>query len=293
MPGLNDRYATGSASEQGLVRVDAKRWPVLCSLGIFVACIVASWAWFNLSKTTLDLTSLGSSEAIWLSNKAEVSGYTYQAESLSRSVLDELWTTNVLNGLFQNLSNETSIRVYFASWKSSKVRKLASLFHTPDWCWSGAGWKFSDQGQPSQVQLQIRSQTLPFECRIFQSPDRKRLELVVWSALVRGKIVPEAANLTTQANLKQGFAERISDTAWRTFFLRVAKANARFSTDILIERAGVSRFGIAQQVVRLSTAVTGTWTDSLALLEAFLTEWIEICPGETPSSEVQNSQPGY
>ena len=117
------------------------------------------------------------------------------------------------------------ITIFLATWSAESKKPLLMLGHTPDICWTGAGWKPIDLSQPREVLIDLpttegriqkseigdqnrhpssdlgplpsalrppSSRPLPFSCRAFEAPDRNKRELAVWCMLIDGQPLAEA-----------------------------------------------------------------------------------------------------
>jgi hypothetical protein len=184
----------------------------LILLALFASAITAAWAWFNTAPQS-------DANLIWIQTSTNIPGYSFTPEPLSKAALEILGTPEYINGTFTPLDagNDSSdqdqvIRIFAATWSASSKQGMTVVQHTPDVCWVGVGWTPIDAGQPKQVELEIPIATaennrdsdlpgtvkIPFECRVFRSPDGRSQELVIWCTLVSGRVLPEQSRFEPQ-----------------------------------------------------------------------------------------------
>lgn len=157
------------------------------------------------------------------------------------------------------------ITIFLATWSAESKKPLLMLGHTPDICWTGAGWKPIDLGQPSQVLIELpipegrrqrsevgdqsrslpsvlrppSSRPVPFSFRAFEAPDRNRRELAVWCMLVGGQplgsTAPENGQNTSHSlrAIRRNMATQFWDATKNRLPVRGAKQFARYSAPIL------------------------------------------------------------
>ena len=162
--------------------------PVILSGTLFVVCILFAYCWFNTDIGRSVLPSFGPSVSpprIFLTARTNLAGYTFVSEPVSDSVKETLGTTNIVSGNFYKIAadgNQTTrvgdanlvltsdirpppsvlrplasdrITVFLATWSPESKKPLLMLGHTPDICWTGAGWKPVELGQPRQVLIDL------------------------------------------------------------------------------------------------------------------------------------------
>ena len=241
------------------------------------------------------------SPGIWLTARTNLPGYTFVSEPVSDAVKETLGTTNILSGTFyrtedgdrkSEIRNQTTrvgdanlvltsdirpphsvlrplasdrITVFLATWSAESKKPLLMLGHTPDICWTGAGWKPIDLGQPRQVLIDLpttegrsqrsepasdvrhlssgtdlrppSSRPLPFSCRAFESPDRTTRELAVWCTLIDGQpltdsIPSERASVqvvTSDAHVRMTILDRLLRATRQRLPVRGEKQFVRYS----------------------------------------------------------------
>lgn len=173
-------------------------WTVPVILAVFLAAVSGTWAWFHVGP--VPETSLN---RLWLTARTNLSGCGWLPEQISADAAQILEADRLVNGrlILTNQATEAVYSVFTADWVATESKPLNVARHTPDVCWVGAGWRPINLGAPQQVFVRVASpaaprseetlQSLPFECRTFQSPNSARVELVIWCALLNGAPVAE------------------------------------------------------------------------------------------------------
>ncbi|MHC1767846.1 MAG: hypothetical protein AB9869_26835 [Verrucomicrobiia bacterium] len=262
----------------------------LIFFALFAAAVSGAWAWFNTAPPPDD-------PGIWLEVRTNLAGHTFTPEPLTKTAMDILATDDLVNGTFTPVAATEPgsdpatqvVRVFRANWSAKSGQGMTVVQHTPDVCWVGAGWKPIDLGQPKQVEIEIpvtpdsaapnefpKSVRLPFECRVFRSPDGQAQELVLWCTLVSGRVLPEQSRFDPGQPLGHELTERE----------RQAAAGRRLSAGYFSE-ALKNRLPTRgnKQFVRLSARVDHAWRDPLLSLQAFTPRWLgdTVLPDSGPS----------
>ena len=251
----------------------------LILLGLFAAAIVSAWAWFNAAPPP-------DAAGIRLEARTNIAGHTFIPEPLGRGALELLSTPDVVNGFFAASNSAKSdgkepqpVRVFAAEWTAAHAQGMTVVQHTPDICWVGAGWKPIDIGQPKQVEIEVpvvqppgssasapKTVKLPFECRVFLSPDGHSRELVLWCTLVSGRVLPEQSRFDPGKEQSDDLTERERQLA------AGRRLTAGYFAEALKHRL---RARGTKQFARLSAPVDGAWTEPLSELQTFASEWLE------------------
>ena len=110
---------------------------------------------------------------------------------------------------------------------------------------------------------------LPFECRVFRSPQGNAKELVVWCTLLGGQILSEQRQFRMGSDeLTQNYADD------RSRGLAVARrATARHLWQAIIKRLPT---GKTKQFVRISLPLDNNWSNTVTQIQAFAVNWINI-----------------
>jgi hypothetical protein len=233
---------------------ERKPWAVLVFFLVFISCIVGSWAWFNLGQPTRET-------GYRLEARNNVPNYAFKPEPIGEATIEILGTTNLVNGVFTNLSKEV-VGVFLANWHAGDGQRLAVTQHTPDLCWVGVGWTPENLGQPENIMLSFEGRDVPFECRAFKAPNSSSDELVVWCTLIGGRVMPEAARFrstsdVTRLNYLVFRGKRFFANAWRELKQRSTTKGDK-------------------QFVRCSVTLHGDWSESIKQLQAFIPRWLKL-----------------
>ena len=230
-----------------------------------VAAITGAFGWMHLGATD-------AAQGMRLETAESVSGYEFTPESLSELASEMLLTTNYVNGVFRR-EGESPVTVFAADWQSDGSG-LTVVQHTPDICWVQGGWTYGELGLPSSVELEISSGTggatvsIPFECRLFVSPDRVRKELTLWTTILGGVPVAESPSIAADNDLPSFFQHgKIRGPITRT------KMAARRFT----EAVGRKAFATGdKQFIRFSITASHDRKDDLDQLRNFASRWLSL-----------------
>lgn len=236
---------------------------MVCLLAFVAAA--GPWAWFHVGAPR-------SQGGILLSDHPELAGYAFRPDPLSPEVLDILSTTNVVNGRFIDRAGEMKVTVFRANWLPNEGLGKTLVNHTPDVCWVNTGWRPVDAGQPDVLKYQISGQTVPFECRVFETPDGRK-EVIVWCTLVNGEPLTEPFRF--QGNARGGgriqAAFNLGRLAIGRFLLRVERR---------IPATGHKQF------FRFSTHMDEDVGTALTRLGEFAAKWISAAPLPRPDEVI-------
>jgi hypothetical protein len=145
---------------------------------LFVLGVCASWAWFHVAPTK-------PKDRYHFTIRTNTPGWQYEPVPLSNEVTKILATTNLLNGILHGPQGER-IAVFLGEWKADRAQELSVVAHTPDICWTRAGWTPTPSPLGTSIELAFREATIPFEVRTFRPPDGGPEELTLWCTLVNG-----------------------------------------------------------------------------------------------------------
>ena len=249
---MNDAHNRSGFQPQSVVLVTA----------IFVALILGCWAFPRPWYTRTDAQK----GYFWLSEQSEIKGWTYQEVPVAKSAEATLVADRLVNGAFT--SNEGRIvRVFSAKRYEEKRNEIGLFVHTPDRCWTEAGW-ILEPAVPDTAELLLQGLTLRFERRIFTIGSER--ELVYFCGLTGGQPLPYRLDHNLSVGLK--------------YQLRTAKdktgSTVRASDQRLWDRVWesfISRRPLLgpKQFLRISTPIQGE-DSSVAdrLLREFLLSWL-------------------
>jgi hypothetical protein len=241
-------------------------------LGAMCLAVVACWLfprfWY---------VAKGSGQNVfWLAERTNLAGWQYREVPVAQSAEKSLVADRLVTGEFSRPSGEV-VRVFSAKRYVEKENDVGLFVHTPDRCWTEAGWKI-DPVQPDFVAVSVHGRKLLFERRVFVATTQR--ELVYFGGLVGGQPLPYRLdhNLSVAMRSALRTAGDRDDSALRAsdkrFWQRV--------WDSFVSRQPLLG---PKQFVRLSTPVHGTdLTAGDRLLADFLAQWL------TPSDFQQEMQ---
>lgn len=224
---------------------------------LFALAVGGPWAWFHVAAPKPE-------GGVRLEARAELPGYTFRPEVLTEEVLGLLATTNVLNGSFYHRGEGRRVTVFKADWLPTEGVGKTVVNHTPDVCWVNSGWRPVEAGQPDLQTFRISDRAVPFECRVFEAPDRSR-EVIVWCTLVNGEAQTEPFRF-------RGDASR--GGRWRAALNLSRLAVGRFVARVE-RRYPATGF---KQFYRFSMRLEGDTRISLQQLSRFAGEWLSARP---------------
>lgn len=184
---------------------------------------------------------------VWLRGTTNIDGWTYRSVPVNESAERTLVADALVNGDFTN-SRGQIVRVFSANRFVEKENEIGLFVHTPDRCWTEAGWKI-DPLPPEQAAIDVAGLHLNCERRVFVAGDQR--ELVYFFGLVGGRPLPYRLD----HNLSVGMRYAVRDSENRE-----RGASLRASDSLLWERVWDSFWSRRpllgpKQFIRISTPV--------------------------------------
>jgi hypothetical protein len=216
--------------------------PMLLSLGMLIVWFLPDF-WYVDNTTRPDFK--------WFGENTNAAGYSYSVLALDKTAEAILVADRLQAGEFRDAEG-TAVNVYSAKRYSKKENEIGLFSHTPDRCWTIAGWEI-EPTNPDCVELTVHEVPILFERRIYRHGTHH--ELVYFGALIGGKPLPYridqyyAAGRSSQgqgdaqSTLKRLRQGRLWGWAWESFIKRTPLAGP-------------------QQFIRISTAVDPAKPDS-------------------------------
>lgn len=212
----------------------------------------------------------GAERPLWFGVRTNVAGWSYRDIPIDASAEKLLVADVTANGEFQSPDRSRAVRVFSAKRYTFKSYDSGLFLHTPDRCWTLAGWKF-EPVEPDHLELTVHGVPMVFERRIFTAGGER--ELVYFGGLVGGRPLPYRLDHNLNVGLR--FATVPPDKSKsRGFFARAVDAR-------LWERVWdgfVTRRPLLgpKQFLRISTPLRGlSVPEADALLRQFLERWLE------------------
>jgi Protein of unknown function (DUF3485) len=222
---------------------------------VFLLSLYCAWQWFNRPQKnqenliTLVRTNLG--------------GWNFQEIPVGETVERQLGTTKTLNGKYTN-SKQERISVFVAEWPSTAHSGMESLGHTPDICWTAAGWEYSTVDYLPTPKIKINGIEILPTVRLFKSPIESRLELACWWTTINGQVYEIDFPSQNQLAIRQhekSFAEYLGRAKWGKFFIHSIASRLKSNHQ--------------KQIIRISTEADSDLQLATERLSCFLGEWIK------------------
>lgn len=203
----------------------------------------------------------------WLVERTNIANWTYREVPVGESAEAVLVADRLVNGEFTGPAGR-QVRVFSANRYQEKRNEIGLFVHTPDRCWTQAGWKFGEC-TPETVEVDLHGAPLLFERRVFEGGGQR--ELVYFAGLAAGQSLPYrldhnfsvgARHAATLGNQPGGTTLRATDSrlwtrVWDSF------------------RHRRELFG-PKQFLRISTSLAaGGEKAADELLQSFLRQWLE------------------
>lgn len=259
---MNESTAPEARAPEGSV-FNRRRLLVTALLSALVAGI---WVFPRVWYTG----SAAGERQLWFGVRTNLPGWTYQAIPLDASAERLLVADVATFGEFKNPTNRQVVRAFSAKRYTFKSHDSGLFLHTPDRCWTLAGWKF-EPVTPDHVELVVHGVPMVFERRVFTGGGER--ELVYFGGLVGGQPLPyrldhnlnvglRFATLTPDKSKSRGFFARAVDTklwqrVWEGFLARRPLLGPK-------------------QFIRISTPLRSSdAAEADRLLHRFLEQWLE------------------
>ncbi len=214
--------------------------------------------------------SAAGGKPVWLSERTNIVGWTYQEIPVSESAERLLVADRTVNGEFARNGGRDVVRVFSAKRYSAKSHDIGLFVHTPDRCWTQGGWKF-EPVTPDFVELTVHGVRMVFERRVFVAGDRP--ELVYFGGLVGGQPLPYRLD----HNLSVGMKYALNQTARQRGAMGagIRATDKRFWQRIWEAFKARRQILGPKQFLRISTSALGADLDaSDKVLQQFLEAWL-------------------
>lgn len=201
----------------------------------------------------------------WLVEQNQLPGWDYEEIPISKSAEKVLVADLLVNGEFKR-ENQV-IRVFSAKRYAESQNEIGLFMHTPDRCWTEAGWTL-ERIEPDFKELAVHGIKILFERRIFATSSNP--ELVYFAGLVGGQPLPYRLDHNLSVGMKQ--AKGLSKEGTGTFLRVVDNHYWSRIIDSFTERR---RLIGPKQFIRISTPVRGSDVNGAdSLLIEFLSTWL-------------------
>ncbi len=230
--------------------------------GLLCLAILACWLFPRFWFTRADAHA----PRFWLGEQTALPGWEYRPVPVGQAAERFLVADRLVNGEFTR-SNGEVVRVFSAKRYGPHENDTGLFAHTPDRCWTEAGWRL-EAATPSCVTVPVHGPVLLLERRVFSLGAQR--ELVYFGGLIGGQ--PLSYRLDHELSVALG---RANNRSWDQTGTLLRVLDTRYWSRV--RDAFHSRrplFGPAQ-FVRLSTPVRGADVGAAdRLLQGFLGEWL-------------------
>ena len=234
----------------------------LLSLAIFSSAVAIVWAfpwfWYANRPTTGDF--------LWFAEQTQIPGWNFERVPVGKSAEAILVADRIVNGEFSQ-PHGPGILVYSAKRYLEKENEIGLFSHTPDRCWTAAGWKI-EPAEPDFVKVTVHGLDILFERRIFAANGQR--QLVYFGALIGGKPLPYRIDQYFAAGAKQGDNTKgDAEATWK----RLSQPRLwSWAWDSFLNRTPLNG---PQQFFRVSTPIRGSEVDGAdRQLVEFLPRWL-------------------
>lgn len=231
---------------------------------LMTVLVVGLWAfprvWYTRSATA--------GEMAWLSEQTEIGGWKLKPVPVSESAEKVLVADRLVNAEFSAVDGRL-VRVFSAKRYEEKSDDIGLFVHTPDRCWTEAGWKM-DPVSPDHVEVLVQGLKIGFERRVFAAAGRR--ELVYFGGLVKGQPLPYRLDHNLSVGMRH--ALRVAPNSTGT---SLRASDSRFWQRVLDSFLSRSPLLGPKQFVRVSTPVVDAeLAGADALLVDFLGKWLKV-----------------
>jgi hypothetical protein len=126
---------------------------------------------------------------VWLKETNQIPGWKHKDIPVAEAAEKLLSADQLICGEYQRDSGTERVMVFSAKRFSEHANDIGLFVHTPDRCWTQAGWKH-EATDPDHVEVDIRGVRMVFERRVFVAGGRAERELVYFGGLVGGQPLP-------------------------------------------------------------------------------------------------------
>jgi hypothetical protein len=144
-------------------------------------------------------TKKGAEQFVWLTERTNLTGWTFEPTSLSKSEEAALTADVTATGTFTKGAD--AVQVFAAKRFSNDPNEIGLFVHTPDRCWAESGWKFRSSA-PDVTEVEIHGVKATCERRVFQWRSGEEM-LVYFFGLSSGQALPYRLDHNLSTGQKQ------------------------------------------------------------------------------------------
>ncbi len=202
----------------------------------------------------------------WLAEQNHIDGWSYREVPVAKSAEAVLVADRLISGEFSK--GPDTVQVFSAKRYDEKQNDIGLFVHTPDRCWTSAGWSL-EAAAPDSVQVVLHGVPVRLERRIFEMGGVR--ELVYFGGLVGGQGVPYRLDHNLPAGLKRAMQSATGKKGSHPWAL-----DKLFWTRVWQSFASRCPLLGPKQFIRISTPVTqGDIAAADALLRQVLQQWLQ------------------
>ncbi len=144
----------------------------------------------------------------WLTAHTNIAGWQYTPIPIDKSAEKVLVADALTNGEYKNPQG-AMIRVFLAKRYVENNDEIGLFVHTPDRCWTEAGWHI----EPAPMELaevSVAGLQMPMERRVFTTASQR--ELVYFGGLVGGQPLPYRLDHNLSVGMKHQLRQNLDKT---------------------------------------------------------------------------------
>ena len=206
----------------------------------------------------------------WVKERSEIVDWVFTPMEVSTTAEKILVADTIFSGEFEHNDGQRIVRVFSARRERDSGRDIGLFVHTPDRCWTEAGWELLPDSR-DYITVEVGGVLVGFERRVFQHRGRK--ELVYFCGLVNGEQLPYRLDHNYNVGLRV-----MGQTRTRGVGTFERMKAGRFWNGIKESFIGRRYLWGPKQFVRLSTPVISGFDEADKALEQFLQLWLSFEP---------------
>ncbi|MCL5097695.1 MAG: EpsI family protein [Candidatus Omnitrophica bacterium] len=209
----------------------------------------------------------GSAPLFWLAERAHIDGWTYQEIPVSKAEEKALVADRIVSGKFTGTNGE-AVSVFSAKRYNESRNDIGLFVHTPDRCWTEAGWKIQP-ASPDCVQVDVHGIKLMFERRVFCAGSDR--ELVYFAGIAGGRPLPYRLDHNLSVALKYQMDKGLDNSG-----MSLRASDSRLWDRVWESFVSRSPLLGPKQFIRIGTPIRSLdLVKEDALLRDFLVRWLE------------------
>jgi hypothetical protein len=203
----------------------------------------------------------------WFEERTEVHGWRFEEVPVAESAERVLVADTVFNGEFVNDETGQKVMAFSARRLKEDMNEIGLFVHTPDRCWTEAGWKIVPV-QPETTTIELGGREIVFERRVFDFRGQK--ELVYFSGLIGGQTLPYRLD----HNLSVAMRYQLNKESGAVAGTSARSHDERFWKRIWESFTSRRKITGSKQFIRVSVPVQGEADDEDRVLADFVRQWL-------------------